>query len=77
MIDPSDEAQLAAAERAAGELFALAVRLGGSISGEHGVGLVKRGELKRQWDARALALHGEIKRAFDPKGLLNPGKKLA
>jgi FAD/FMN-containing dehydrogenase len=38
---------------------------------------VKRGQLARQWPPRALDLHAEIKRAFDPKGLLNPGKKLA
>ena len=55
----------------------LAARLGGSISGEHGVGLVKRGQLARQWAPRALGLHDAIKRAFDPKGLLNPGKKIA
>ena len=72
-----DEDALARAELAAEELFALAVRLGGSISGEHGVGWVKRGQLARQWEPRALELHAEIKRAFDPKGLLNPGKKLA
>jgi FAD/FMN-containing dehydrogenase len=58
-------------------LFALAVRLGGSISGEHGVGWLKRGQLERQWSPRALQLHSEIKRVFDPKGLLNPGKKFA
>ena len=51
--------------------------LGGSISGEHGVGIVKRGQLARQWSPRALELHAEIKRTFDPKGLLNPGKKVA
>ena len=51
--------------------------LGGSIAGEHGVGWVKRGRLQAQWDARAVELHEQIKRAFDPKGLLNPGKKLA
>ena len=62
---------------AAEELFALAVELGGSMSGEHGVGLLKRGQLARQWPAAALSLHEEIKRTFDPKGLLNPGKKLA
>ena len=65
------------AEDAAGELFALAIRLGGSISGEHGVGWEKRGRLAAQWPPRALDLHEQIKRAFDPKGLLNPGKKLA
>jgi glycolate oxidase len=53
------------------------VRLGGSVSGEHGVGWEKRGQLARQWSPKALELHTEIKRVFDPKGLLNPGKKLA
>jgi FAD/FMN-containing dehydrogenase len=77
LVAPDDEAGLARATEAAGELFALAVRLGGSISGEHGVGWVKRGQLARQWSPRAVALHAEIKRMFDPKGLLNPGKKVA
>jgi glycolate oxidase subunit GlcD len=77
MIDLEDPAELRRSEAAAAELFELAVRLGGSVSGEHGLGLVKRGALARQWPARALALHEEIKRVFDPKGLLNPGKKRA
>jgi glycolate oxidase len=59
------------------ELFALVVSLGGSVAGEHGVGWLKRGRLQEQWNERALQVHEEIKRAFDPKGLLNPGKKLA
>ena len=77
MIDLDDPAELERAEHAADDLFALAVELGGSISGEHGVGLVKGGHLTRQWEAPAIAMHEAIKRAFDPKGLLNPGKKLA
>ena len=48
---------------------------GGSVSGEHGLGLVKRGRLEGQWPGAALALHDAVKRAFDPAGLLNPGKK--
>jgi glycolate oxidase len=59
------------------ELFELAIRLGGSVSGEHGLGLLKRGRLARQWSPRALDLHEQIKQIFDPKNLLNPGKKLA
>ena len=55
----------------------MALRLGGTVSGEHGLGLVRSGWLERQWGERAAALHGEIKRVFDPKGLLNPGKKVA
>jgi FAD/FMN-containing dehydrogenase len=76
MLERGDEEELARAQQAAGELFALAVRLGGSISGEHGVGWVKHGELARQWAPRALELHAQIKRCFDPEGLMNPGKKL-
>jgi glycolate oxidase subunit GlcD len=77
LVDPQAEGDLAAAGAANEELFALAVELGGAISGEHGVGALKRGQLARQWPPRALELHEQIKRAFDPKGLLNPGKKLA
>jgi glycolate oxidase subunit GlcD len=73
----ADDDELARAELAAQELFELAVRLGGAISGEHGVGWVKRGQLARQWAPRTLELHDEIKRTFDPKRLLNPGKKIA
>jgi len=76
MLARDDEDALERAEVAAEELFALAVRLGGSISGEHGIGWTKRGRLALQWAPRALELHAEVKRAFDPKGLLNPGKKL-
>jgi glycolate oxidase subunit GlcD len=77
MIDLDEPAELERAEEAAHELFALAVELKGSISGEHGVGLVKNGQLALQWAPRAIAMHEAIKHAFDPKGLLNPGKKLA
>jgi len=77
MIDPSDHGRVERAEQAAEHLFQLAVELGGSISGEHGLGLVKAGQLRRQWAPAAVRMHEEIKRAFDPKGLMNPGKKLA
>jgi len=77
LVDPRDMRELDAAEAVGEELFALVVELGGSIAGEHGVGWHKRGRLAAQWPARALELHEQIKRAFDPKGLLNPGKKLA
>ena len=76
MIDPADERELAAAEPAAAELFDLALGLGGSVSGEHGIGWVKRGQLERQWNPPTMRLHRRVKDAFDPKNLLNPRKKL-
>jgi FAD/FMN-containing dehydrogenase len=77
LVDPSADAELDAADAVGAELFALVHELGGSIAAEHGVGLLKAGLLDAQWDARTVQLHEEIKRAFDPKALLNPGKKLA
>ncbi|MDX6671340.1 MAG: glycolate oxidase [Solirubrobacteraceae bacterium] len=77
MVAPGDAEELARATLAAQELFELARSLGGSVSGEHGLGLVKGGQLAGQWAPAALALHERVKQAFDPKGLLNPGKKLA
>lgn len=77
LVDPANDAELDAAERVEGELFALVKELGGSIAAEHGTGLLKSGLLAEMWDPRTVELHEAIKRAFDPKGLLNPGKKLA
>ena len=73
LVAASDTAALERAERAREELFELAVRLGGTISGEHGLGTVKDGPRHR--DPALTAAHRRIKRALDPKGLLNPGKK--
>ena len=75
LVDLTNAGEMARATKAAEEGFDLAVRLRGSISGEHGLGWLKRGELKRQWAPPALALHDGIKATFDPKNLLNPGKK--
>jgi glycolate dehydrogenase FAD-linked subunit len=74
LLDPADERELALAVQISEELFALALRLGGTISGEHGVGFIKRNWLERQLGPRAFELHGAVKRAFDPRNLLNPGK---
>ena len=76
LVDPTRDDDLERAGAAAEEIFSMAVELGGSISGEHGIGWTKRGWLERQWGPRAVELHGAVKTAFDPKGLLNPGKKV-
>ena len=75
LLPPGDGPLRAAAMRASHELHAAAVELGGAISGEHGIGSVKRGELGLQLGDVGLRLHGAVKQALDPKGLFNPGKK--
>jgi glycolate oxidase subunit GlcD len=76
LLAGDNEDELALAPRLSEELFELALRLGGTISGEHGIGFVKRNWLERQLGPRAFELHGAVKRAFDPQNLLNPGKKI-
>jgi FAD/FMN-containing dehydrogenase len=70
MVPAADAARADAARE---ELFEMAVRLGGTISGEHGLGKLKDG--RRYRDPALTEAHARIKRALDPKGLLNPGKK--
>jgi glycolate oxidase subunit GlcD len=76
LIARDDAGQLRRAQAAAEELFAMAIELGGTVTGEHGIGLLKRGWLSRQWDPAAVRLHQAVKDALDPKGLFNPGKKV-
>ncbi|MHB1469036.1 MAG: FAD-binding oxidoreductase [Solirubrobacteraceae bacterium] len=76
MLDPYDEDAMARAERVSGRLFELTVSLGGSISGEHGLGVVKRDALALQYDEASLALQRRLKEALDPTDTMNPGKKL-
>jgi glycolate oxidase subunit GlcD len=63
------------ADDACHELFELALRLGGTVTGEHGIGWLKRGQLQRQLGPAGYDLHLRVKQALDPKNLLNPGKK--
>jgi len=63
------------ADEACHELFELALRLGGTVTGEHGIGWLKRGQLEHQLGPTGYDLHLRVKQAFDPKNLLNPGKK--
>jgi glycolate oxidase subunit GlcD len=76
LVASDDEHDQALAPRLSEGLFELALRLGGTISGEHGVGFVKRNWLAKQLGPRAFELHTAVKRAFDPENLLNPGKKV-
>jgi len=73
-VRSEDPEHLAAVGRAADAVFALALRLGGTVSGEHGVGLLKRGWLDAELGPRSRELQRGIKAVFDPLNLLNPGK---
>ncbi|HEY5334984.1 MAG TPA: FAD-linked oxidase C-terminal domain-containing protein [Mycobacteriales bacterium] len=73
VFDPTQEAQAAQAERAFGEIMQLAISLDGTITGEHGVGRLKRPWLADQVGEDVLEISQRIKQALDPHGILNPG----
>ena len=73
VFDPADAAMKERAERAFGEIMDLAIGLGGTITGEHGVGRLKRPWLESQVGPEVMALNQRIKAALDPLGILNPG----
>ena len=74
VLDPSDEGAIQRARAAFDEIFTRAIELEGTITGEHGIGIVKLRHLERQLGADHMALLRRIKAAFDPNGILNPGK---
>ncbi|WP_307827850.1 FAD-linked oxidase C-terminal domain-containing protein [Nocardioides sp. SYSU D00038] len=76
VFDPADADQSARAQQAYGEVMALAIRLGGTITGEHGVGRLKRDWLPDYLGPDALALNQRVKAALDPLGIMNPGALL-
>ena len=76
VVDPSLDQLPEAAWEAAGEIFALALRLGGTLTGEHGVGLLKRQWVAEELGPAAHALQRRLKEVFDPRSILNPGKSL-
>ena len=76
MYRPDDASETARAQAALPRLFALVLSLGGTLSGEHGIGVAKRDWMERAFDAPTLAAMRAIKAALDPDGILNPGKVL-
>jgi glycolate oxidase len=73
VFDPADADEAQRAQLAFGEIMDLALGLGGTITGEHGVGRLKRPWLAGQIGPDALALNQRIKHALDPQNILNPG----
>jgi D-lactate dehydrogenase len=76
LYEPSDAAQDERARAALARVFSLTLSLGGTLSGEHGIGLLKRAFMPQAIDAPTLALMRQLKSVFDPDGILNPGKLL-
>ncbi len=74
LVDMRDKDEMARTEKAVAELFQLAIDLGGTISGEHGIGLEKKPFLQNQVGAEGIRMLQNIKKTFDPLNLLNPGK---
>ncbi len=74
MVDGSDEEQVKIAYKAIEEVFAVTIELGGTLSGEHGIGLAKAPYMHMAFTDEEMDLFRSIKRAFDPKNILNPKK---
>ncbi|MFQ5441763.1 MAG: FAD-binding oxidoreductase [Thermodesulfobacteriota bacterium] len=74
MYDKKDEEESAEADGAVRDVFTLTLKLGGTISGEHGVGITKSKYLAMELGPDAIRVMKGIKQTFDPKGILNPGK---
>jgi glycolate oxidase len=74
LYDANAPGELAKAEEMGGEILALCVAVGGTVTGEHGVGIEKLDAMCGQFSAPELEQFHKLKAAFDPAGLLNPGK---
>ena len=74
LYDANKPGELERTEEFGGKILELCVRVGGSITGEHGVGMEKIGQMCVQFSSTELEQFHAVKAAFDPKGLLNPGK---
>ena len=74
IAEPGDTAARERAKLAFEEILTDALDLGGTVTGEHGVGLLKRGGLSRELSPAVLGMHRAVKAALDPYQILNPGK---
>ncbi|MEL6475918.1 MAG: FAD-linked oxidase C-terminal domain-containing protein [Pseudomonadota bacterium] len=74
MVSPDDPAAIDRAKALADRLSRRTIAMGGTVSGEHGIGIGKKKFMADEHGEAAWALMGDIKRTFDPAGILNPGK---
>ncbi|WP_112226530.1 FAD-binding oxidoreductase [Lentzea atacamensis] len=73
VYDPTDADQFARAQKAFDDILAIGLALGGTVTGEHGIGKIKREWLAKEIGPVGLRVHRDIKRALDPENLFNPG----
>jgi glycolate oxidase len=76
LTPPDDDGARRAAQLAFEDLLDAAIAMGGTVTGEHGVGLLKMNGMRRELDAASLELQRAVKRALDPDNIFNPGKVL-
>jgi D-lactate dehydrogenase (quinone) len=74
LADPEDARQMSSIDECLNKVFALVLELGGTLSGEHGIGLVKKEYVGLEIEAATLEMMRRLKAQFDPHGILNPGK---
>lgn len=74
LFDPNNPIQKENAKNCLSDVFDLVLKLGGTLSGEHGIGMEKRDYIDREIPSNSLNLMRQIKTVFDPNGILNPGK---
>jgi glycolate oxidase len=74
VTSPGDDAARMAAQEAFEEILDTAIALGGTVTGEHGVGILKRDGMRRELGPGALAMQDAVRGALDPLGVFNPGK---
>jgi glycolate oxidase len=74
LTDERDKDEIARAHLAFAEIFDAAIGMGGTITGEHGVGMAKKKYLQQMAGDSGIRVMRGIKSVFDPKGILNPGK---
>ncbi|MDD2716852.1 MAG: FAD-binding oxidoreductase [Candidatus Wallbacteria bacterium] len=74
LFSPDDKSEVTETKLLFAKLHAIALDLGGAVSGEHGIGIERRGFLKKNLGKDAVNLMKEVKAIFDPQGIFNPGK---
>ena len=74
IFDATDPEETARVKKAVTDLLELGIALGGTLSGEHGIGMAKAAFMSMEHDAVEMRVMNSLKKLFDPKNILNPGK---